>query len=730
MLPVRNRRGPAVAFLAVACLALAALSAGGYWYFSRSRAQARRPVYRAVFTQNPPYYSAATGGPAEGVTVDLFNIAAARQGVKLEWIYSMAKPEDVLRSHQGDFYPMAAMTPERYAMRDMHLSSAWLRTETWLVWPGSESNELPDLKGKRLGVPTVLAYRRLAELRFPQAIPDAKADRPAIMSALCKGETVAALMESRSLASFLLERPPACDGVTLRTEPVPDTYQGLAVLSRSEDSAVIDGIRESLGDMARDGTIQGIYRKWGFGFSPETKLVDELNNSLDRRRQLTIAVTVLTILLTALALIAIFLRRALVLAGRAAAAKSQFLTNMSHEIRTPMNGIVGMSELLRTSGKLPPEQIQLVDSIQLCSRHLTQILNDVLDVSRLEAGRLVLEEADFASDEPVRTVVAAMQPDAQAKGLSISVKTPTDNTPGPIPSHFRGDSIRLTQVLMNLVGNAVKFTERGTVSIQVSIAERVGDSVLVHYEVVDTGVGIPLEQQKRLFKPFSQGDASMTRKFGGTGLGITIAKRLAEQMGGTIGIESEPGKGTRAWFTVKLVDASAAHPLTASVPSPLAVAVPASPANTNVSTIDDPPPSALPPKAETNRKLRILVAEDNPVNQKVAAALLGRLGHDVKIAPNGQVAVDLWRESEFDAILMDCQMPELDGYEATREIRRLEQGRRVAPIWICAVTAHAMTEDRGKCLAAGMDDYMPKPYTVKDLQKRLESIGAGATVAA
>ena len=722
MFSVRNRR-----VLAVAGLALAALSAGGYWYFARSNAQARRPVYRAVFTQNPPYYSAATGGPAEGVTVDLFNIAAARQGVKLEWIYSMAKPEDVLRSHQGDFYPMAAMTPERYAMRDMHLSSAWLRTETWLVWPGNESNELPDLKGKRLGVPTVLAYRRLAELRFPQAIPDAKSDRPAIMSALCTGETVAALMESRSLASFLLERPPACNGITLRTEPVPDTYQGLAVLSRSEDSAVIDGIRESLGDMARDGTIQGIYRKWGFGFSPETKLVDELNNSLDRRRQLTIAVTVLTILLTALALIAIFLRRALVLAGRAAAAKSQFLTNMSHEIRTPMNGIVGMSELLRTSGKLPPEQIQLVDSIQLCSRHLTQILNDVLDVSRLEAGRLVLEQVDFASDEPVRTVVAAMQPDAQAKGLSISVKTPTANTPDQIPSHFRGDSVRLTQVLMNLVGNAVKFTERGSISIQVSIAERVGDSVLVHYEVVDTGVGIPLEQQKRLFKPFSQGDASMTRKFGGTGLGITIAKRLAEQMGGAIGIESQPGKGTKAWFTVKLIDRSDAHPVAMVVPAQLANA---QPANANVSPIDAPPPNALPPNAESTHKLRILVAEDNPVNQKVAAALLGRLGHEVKIAPNGQVAVDLWRESEFDAILMDCQMPELDGYEATREIRRLEQGLRVAPIWICAVTAHAMTEDRGKCLAAGMDDYMPKPYTVKDLQKRLEGIRAGATVAA
>ncbi len=722
MFSVRNRR-----VLAVAGLALAALSAGGYWYFARSNAQARRPVYRAVFTQNPPYYSAATGGPAEGVTVDLFNIAAARQGVKLEWIYSMAKPEDVLRSHQGDFYPMAAMTPERYAMRDMHLSSAWLRTETWLVWPGNESNELPDLKGKRLGVPTVLAYRRLAELRFPQAIPDAKSDRPAIMSALCTGETVAALMESRSLASFLLERPPACNGITLRTEPVPDTYQGLAVLSRSEDSAVIDGIRESLGDMARDGTIQGIYRKWGFGFSPETKLVDELNNSLDRRRQLTIAVTVLTILLTALALIAIFLRRALVLAGRAAAAKSQFLTNMSHEIRTPMNGIVGMSELLRTSGKLPPEQIQLVDSIQLCSRHLTQILNDVLDVSRLEAGRLVLEQVDFASDEPVRTVVAAMQPDAQAKGLSISVKTPAANTPDQIPSHFRGDSVRLTQVLMNLVGNAVKFTERGSISIQVSIAERVGDSVLVHYEVVDTGVGIPLEQQKRLFKPFSQGDASMTRKFGGTGLGITIAKRLAEQMGGAIGIESQPGKGTKAWFTVKLIDRSDAHPVAMVVPAQLANA---QPANANVSPIDAPPPNAPPPNAESTHKLRILVAEDNPVNQKVAAALLGRLGHEVKIAPNGQVAVDLWRESEFDAILMDCQMPELDGYEATREIRRLEQGLRVAPIWICAVTAHAMTEDRGKCLAAGMDDYMPKPYTVKDLQKRLEGIRAGATVAA
>ncbi len=683
------------------CLAVVAVAAAGIWYAIHVPKQAKRAVYRAVYTQNPPYYSGEPGKEATGVTVDLFDMAAARQGVRLEWVYSMAKPEDVLRSHQADFYPMAAVTPEREATRDLHLSSAWLRTEAWLVWPSNVSNELPELKGKKLGVPTVLAYRRIAELRFPTSIADAKPDRPAIMSALCKGETVAALMESRSLASFLLERPPACDGVSLRTEPVPDTYQGLAVLSRSDDSVVIDAIRESLGDMARDGTIQGIYRKWGFGFSPETKLVDELNNSLDRRRQLTMAVTVLTVLLAALIVIAIFLRRALILAGRASAAKTQFLTNMSHEIRTPMNGIVGMSELLRTAGTLSAEQIHLVDSIQLCGRHLTQILNDILDIGKIEAGKLVIEHADFVADEPIRAIVAAVKPEAESKGVSFRVEVD-----GSLPSHVCGDPVRLTQVLMNLASNAVKFTERGSVSIHASVASRDGDSVLLRFEVRDTGIGIPLDRQKALFRPFIQADASMTRRYGGTGLGLVISKRLAEEMGGSIGLESSPGEGTRVWFTVRLRDVSAAH-------QPKLVAVSA------------PPPLAIEP-----RSLRVLVAEDNPVNQKVAAALLQRLGHRAVIAPNGRAAVEEWSANEFDGILMDCQMPELDGYEATREIRRIEKDRGRLPIWICAVTAHAMTEDRGKCIAAGMDEYMSKPYTVKDLERCLAGIRMGTQLAA
>jgi signal transduction histidine kinase/CheY-like chemotaxis protein len=691
-------RGTTARRVIAAALCFAAAAAGVWFYVARASVRPRRYVYRTVYTQNPPYYSAEPGQPVEGVAVDLFNTAAARLGVKLEWVYSMAKPEDQLRSHAADLYPMAAMTPERYNQPDLHLTAAWLRTETWLVWPGKSggavNNEVPDLKGKRLGVPTVLAYRRVAEQRYPQSTLDPKPDRPAIMSALCRGDDAAALMESRSLATFLLDRPPACDGVALRTEPVPGTYQGLAIMGRDEDAAVMEGLRERLGEMAGDGTIQSIYRKWGFGFSPETQLVDELNRSLERRSQLLVVISVLTGLIAVLTVLAFGLRRALIRAGRAAAVRNQFVANMSHEIRTPMNGIVGMADLLRSSGALNREQMQLADSIELCGRHLSQVVNDVLDVSKMEAGRFVIESADFALSEPLRTVMGAVRAEADSKGIALSLETDSG-----LPSWVRGDTVRLTQVLMNLVGNAVKFTEAGSVAVRVTPEASDETSMMLRFEVRDTGIGVPVELQPRLFEPFTQADASLTRRFGGTGLGLTIVKRLTEQMGGNVGLESAPGAGTLVWFTVRL-----GRSRMAENPAP-------------------PTPAGKPSPGG----FRILVAEDNPLNQKVLVAMLKRLGHSAELAENGRQAVERRFAGEFDAILMDCQMPELDGYEATREIRRRERDGS-APIWICAVTAHAMTEDRGKCLDAGMNDYMAKPFTVKDLSERLEHIRMRGTL--
>lgn len=682
--------------LFVALIVLAIAGAGVY--MARVTVAPKRAVYRAVYTQNPPYYFAEPGQRAKGVTVDLFDLAAARQGVKLDWVFALDKPEERLRKHEVDFYPMGAMTPERFAAGDLHLSSAWLRTESWLVWPSRRGSEVPVLTGQRLGVPNVLAYRRMAQLRYPTAILDPKPDRPAVMTALCRDEEVAAVMESRSLATFLLDRPPACDGIPLRTEPIPGTYQGLAVFGRTEDAAFIDGLRERLGQMASDGTIQRVYRKWGFGFSPETQLVDELNRSMENRRQLMVAVGVLALLLGALAMFAVWLRRALGQASRAAMAKSQFLANMSHEIRTPMGGIIGMAELLRVSSGLRADQLQLVESIQLCGRNLTQILNDVLDVSKMEAGKVVIEEIDFPADEPVRIVTTTMTAEVQAKGLSLSVHTDDD-----VPAILRGDPIRLAQMLLNLVGNAVKFTSKGSVSIHISQVERRGENVMVRYEVRDQGIGIPLEMQDSLFQPFTQGDPSMTRKFGGTGLGLAIVKRLAEQMSGSVGLESEPGKGSRIWFTAQL-----------KVGKPVEAKQPEMPR----------------PEIRPARGLRILVAEDNPVNQKVAGALLKRLGHEVVIVANGREAVEQRFAGKFDTIFMDCQMPELDGYEATREIRRREQEANASSsgsgpygsMWIVAVTAHALREDKDRCLVSGMNDYMPKPFTIRDIEECLDRL--------
>ena len=393
---------------------------------------------------------------------------------------------------------------------------------------------------------------------------------------------------------------------------------------------------------------------------------------------------VLSVLLTALAFFALMLRRALVKASRATQVKADFLAVMSHEIRTPLNGIVGLSEMLKASGNMEPSQLELISSIQTCGRTLTQILNDVLDVSKLEAGKMDLEETDFDSLEPINIVMAALKQESDAKGLHITVEIDPD-----LPRYLRGDCIRVAQALMNLTSNAVKFAQKGSVSIHCSVDSRDADSLLVRFEVSDQGIGIPPEIQKLLFRPFIQADASTTRKFGGTGLGLTIVKQLAEQMGGSVGLESEPGRGSTIWFTAHLKDGNA--------------------------------PVRTGPAPATHSSLRILIAEDNPLNQQVAQALLRRLGHQTELANNGLEAVQKYLASDFDAILMDCEMPELDGYEATQRIRQHEKGSgRRTPI--IALTASSLGEDRSQCLASGMDDYIPKPFTLKDLEDRLACV--------
>ncbi|MFN7937345.1 MAG: ATP-binding protein [Bryobacteraceae bacterium] len=368
----------------------------------------------------------------------------------------------------------------------------------------------------------------------------------------------------------------------------------------------------------------------------------------------------------------------------AADVKTQFLRNMSHEIRTPLNAIIGVTSLLRDA-KGEDERRELIDTLDQSSRLTLGIVNDILDLSKIEAGRMEMDQVPFSLQATVRDVVGMVEAEARVKGLTLS------NDSGDCGlGMVMGDARRLRQILMNLVGNAVKFTGSGFVHVQLRVLEQSGGRCKVRISVEDSGIGIPGDAQ--LFEKFTQADASIGRKFGGSGLGLAITKGLVDLMGGQIGVESEVGKGSTFWLDLSFAMAM----VEPSVETKVSVGV--------------------------TEAVRVLVAEDNAVNQLLVGRFLERLGCSARIVGNGQEALEALGAESFDVVFMDCHMPGMDGYEATRVLREMGEPR----VPVVAMTASVLAEDREACFAAGMDDFLAKPFSLEDFRAMVVRWGSAS----
>lgn len=635
-------------------------------------------VYRIGTDNAFPYHYLKPDGSAEGLTADLIQEAARRTGIRLHWQLHPEGPSAALKAGRVDLWSLLAVQPSLWP--ELHFSRPYL-TNSFVVIAAKSAITNPDgLKSiRRLSVVSLPFVSKLARETLPWAALVSFPTRQQAFESVCQGETDAIFVEARSAHGFVLRRPAGCDGVVFSAVGAPAAQQKLGIAATREAAVVADRLRDEIDRMLDDGTTARLLSRWSYFYSGEAENLFRHEQARAAQRRSMLMVALLGICCTLLFVLAVRFRAAQRAAQSANRVKSHFVASMSHEMRTPLHGILGVSRIL-SSTKLDVEQREHVEMIESSGRTLLALVNDVLDVAQLERGSISLVEEVVALPDLIRETLRTFEIHASGKGVLLESQGVE-----ALPPHLRADGGRLRQVLTNLLGNAVKFTAKGKISFTAGCYESGGRKWL-RMLVEDTGIGMTPDQLKHIFEKFYQADG---QRFPGTGLGLSITKSLVEAMGGEIEVSSKPGVGST--FQVRIPMKIAESPQIEPAPG------------------DKPAPHAF--------AARILVVEDNIVNQRIVQKLLEREGYRVSTAADGEAALRLYAPGMFHAVLMDCQLPGIDGYEATRQIRLRDDGMGRTPV--IALTAAAMSGERERCMDAGMDDYLTKPVQADELHEKL-----------
>jgi len=706
-LPTPGRRFWFLSGALALCIAIGSGIAINHHHHATAPEHATTP-FRFGYQDSPPYQILNKDGSPGGIAIDIVREACRRRGIPVVWVNNEKGPDTALKNGTADLWPIIGDIPERHGV--IYVTEPWRELVMCMITRPETGIQIPaDTKGRTLAHARSRVATNFAGKTFPSSHLVPVITNRDVMEAVVTGKTDAGVIQTGKangpeFAGILALHPEVkIKFYTLQEGGIPSGI-GASYL-RPDARAAADAIREEIGRMVADGTISSIYFSYYLDPNNEVSATFGLRKLQRQSALLKVSVGVLSALLILLGILTLLLQRSRTAAKTASRAKSEFLSNMSHEIRTPLNGVNGMIELALDCDSTAQQRDYLVTATQSVEMLVT-IVDSIIDYSRMEAGVLAIENVDFDVRQLAETCTRTFALAARQNQIKLTVDLAPD-----CPRCIRGDPTRLRQLLSNLLSNALKYTEQGEIALRVSTSHSSGQPT-VQFSVADTGIGITHAKQAQLFQAFHQADNSTTRKYGGAGLGLAICRRLVERMNGRIWCESKSGTGSTFHFTIPLVLADV-PPVTAPT----------------VKTQEPKKPGDLaPPLAPTGTTelsstpcLHVLVAEDNRINQKVAVALLKKLGHTATLAANGREALERWRAEPFDLILMDVHMPEMDGLAATLSIRSEEAstGRHIP---IIALTAAALPEDEHQCRTAGMDGYITKPVSIAKISSHLESL--------